>query len=75
MAQNRDKFATRVDSDILATVRAPADAEGRQIQVLVKEALTDLLEKRKTAKPRSRVMGVYLASHKTFGPLYKKLAE
>jgi hypothetical protein len=45
------------------------------VQVLVEEALADLLEKRKQEKPRASVMAVYLASHQTFGQLYKKLAE
>jgi len=27
------------------------------------------------AKPRAHLMGVYLASHEKYGPLYKKLAE
>jgi hypothetical protein len=45
------------------------------VQVLVEEALADLLEKRKQEKPRASVMAVYRASHQTFGPLYKKLAE
>jgi hypothetical protein len=75
MAQNREKFATQVNSDILTAVRALADTEGRQLQVLVEEAFADLLEKRKKAKPRTHVMGAYLASHKKYGPLYKKLAE
>jgi len=56
-------------------VRALADEEGRQLQALVDEALADLIEKHKNAKPRSHVMGVYLASHEKYGPLYKKLAR
>ncbi len=39
------------------------------------EALADLLEKRKHARPRAQVMDAYLASHEKYGPLYKKLAE
>lgn len=75
MAQIREKFATQVNSDILTAVRSLSIAEGRQLQALVDEALTDLLEKRKKAKPRAHVMGAYLASHEKYGPLYKKLAE
>ena len=51
MAQIREKFATQVNSDILATVRSLANQEGRQLQALVDEALADLIEKRKKAKP------------------------
>lgn len=71
----REKFATQVDGQILADLRILARAEGRQLQALVDEALADLIEKRKRAKPRAHVMAAYQASHETFGPLYKKLAE
>jgi hypothetical protein len=72
---SRAKFATQVNSDILVEVRMLAEKEGRQLQALVDEALSDLLEKRKKGTPRPHVMGAYLASHEKYGPLYKKLAE
>jgi hypothetical protein len=75
MSSIREKFATQVDSEILATVRSIAQSEGRQLQALVDEALVDLIEKRKNTKPRAHVMGTYLASHEKYGELYKKLAE
>jgi hypothetical protein len=75
MSQNREKFATQVNSEILSAVRLLADKEGRQLQALVDEALADLIEKHKNARPRPHVMGAYLASHDKYGPLYKKLAE
>lgn len=75
MAKYREKFATQVDSTILSAVRALAQSEGRQLQALVEEALSDLVEKRKNAKARPHVMAAYLASHEKYGPLYKKLAE
>jgi hypothetical protein len=75
MASAREKFATQVNSKTLAAVRKLAQQEGRQLQALVDEALADLIEKHKHAKPRPHVMGVYLASHEEYGPLYKKLAE
>lgn len=71
----REKFATQVNSRVLAEVRALAKTEGRQLQALVDEALADLIEKRKRAQPRAHVMAAYQASHETFAPLYKKLAE
>jgi hypothetical protein len=75
MAQTREKFATQVNSEILTAVRSLAEKEGRQLQALVDEAFTDLIEKRKNATPRAHVMGAYLASHEKYGSLYKKLAE
>jgi hypothetical protein len=75
MSQTREKFATQVNSKILSDVRALAEEEGRQLQALVDEALADLIEKHKNAKPRAHVMGAYLASQEKYGPLYKKLAR
>ena len=75
MAQPREKFATQVNSKTLRAIRALAKKEGRQLQALVDEALADLLEKHKNAKPRAHVMNAYLGSHEQYGPLYKKLAE
>jgi hypothetical protein len=75
MSRTREKFATQVNPKILLAVRALADEEGRQLQALVDEAFADLIEKHKNAKPRSHVMGAYLASHEKYSPLYKKLAR
>jgi hypothetical protein len=75
MSSVREKFATQVDSEILAAIRTIAQNEGRQIQALVDEALADLIEKRKNSRPRAHVMDAYLASHQRYGELYKKLAE
>lgn len=72
---SRDKFATQVNAEILSTIRTLAQSEGRQLQALVDEALSDLIEKRKQNKPRAHVMAAYQASHAMFGTLYKKLAE
>jgi hypothetical protein len=75
MSQEREKFATQVNSEILAGVRAIARKEGRQLQAVVDEALGDLIEKRKNTQPRTHVMAAYLTSHATYGELYKKLAK
>jgi len=75
MPQVREEFATQVNSEILATVRSIAQSEGRQLQALIDEALADLIEKRKNARPRPHVMAAYLASHGKYGELYKKLAK
>ena len=75
MPSSRKKFATQVNSEILSAVRSLAEKEGRQMQVLVEEALADLIEKRKNATPRAHVMAAYRTSHDRYAPLYKKLAE
>ncbi len=71
----REKFATQINAETLAQVRRLAEAEGRQLQSLMDEALSDLLEKRKQAKPRAHVMAAYTRSHDTYAELYKKLAQ
>lgn len=71
----REKFATQVDPKVLEAVRALARQEGRQLQALVDEALADLIEKRRQTRPRPPVMALYQASHESFAPLYRKLAE
>ena len=75
MSQTREKVATQVNAEILASVREIAAKEGRQLQVLMDEALADLIEKRKQARPRPHAMAAYLSSHDKYGELYKKLAE
>jgi hypothetical protein len=75
MAATREKFATQVNTKTLAAVRRLAEKEGRQIQALIEEALTDLLEKRRLGKPRSHVMDAYQRSQDRYGELYKKLAQ
>jgi hypothetical protein len=75
MAEPREKFATQVDPAILASVRSLAQQEGRQLQALIEEALADLIEKRKQARPRSHVMAAYQGSHEKYSALYEKLAR
>lgn len=75
MSQTREKFATQVNSALLADLRGLAKEEGRQLQALVEEAIEGLLEQRRQTNARPHVMSAYKASHARFGALYKKLAE
>jgi hypothetical protein len=70
-----EKFATQVKPETLATLRSLAKIEGRQLQALVEEALSDLIDKRKGARPRAHVMAAYEATHEKYADLYAKLAE
>jgi hypothetical protein len=74
-AIRREKFATQVNAETLAEVRGLAETEGRQLQSLIDEALSDLLEKRRQSKPRAHVMNAYQRSHEPYSELYKKLAK
>jgi hypothetical protein len=71
----RRKFATQVDAALLEAVKGLAVAEGRQVQSLIDEALSDLVEKRRLAKPRAQVMAAYRSSLGPYAKLYKKLAQ
>lgn len=71
----REKFATQVDAAIIAELKSLAQAEGRQIQSVVEEALKSYLDAKSGAKPRSHVMKAYMRSHGKYAPLYKKLAQ
>jgi hypothetical protein len=75
MSETREKFATQVDSEILNAVRQLAREEGRQIQALVNEALSDLIEKHHQSRARSHVMAAYKTSHGRYSKLYEKLAK
>jgi hypothetical protein len=75
MSRAREKFATQVDTRLLAEIRGLASQEGRQIQALVEEALAALVEQRRQATARPHVMAAYQASHARFGPVYEKLAK
>jgi hypothetical protein len=75
MAHGREKFATQVTSEVLAAVRELAQKQGRQIQALVDEALADLVEKHRNARPRPHVLAAYQTSLEKYDSLYKKLAE
>lgn len=71
----RTKFATQIDPEILERTRALAAKEGRQIQSLVEEALTDLLAKR--ASPRSGMSFDDAQKHsiERFSTVYERLAK
>lgn len=75
MAKVREKFATQVDAELLSEFRTLAESEGRQIQGLVEEAISDLLDKRRQEVPRAHVMKAYQKSHDKYANLYEKLAK
>ncbi len=75
MHKNREKFSTQVDSKLLSRVRRLAKQEGRQIQALVDEAMSDLIVKHRPTKPREHVMAAYQASLERYARLCEKLAK
>jgi hypothetical protein len=75
MSAAREKFATQVDSALLASVRDLARAEGRQIQAVVEDALRAHLEAKTGKQGREHVMAAYLESTERYSGLYQKLAQ
>ena len=75
MSNVREKFATQVNSELLADLRGLAKEEGRQLQALVEEAIVGLLEQRRQGKARPHVLSAYRSTHARYASVYKKLAE
>ena len=75
MSTTRDNFSAQVDTELLMAVRELARSNGRELDALVAEAFTDLIEKYNPAKPRPQVMAAYRECSERFSPLLKKLAE
>jgi hypothetical protein len=75
MSSTREKFATQVDSALLADLRELAKSEGRQLQTLVEEAISTLIDERRNGKARPHVMQAYQRSHARYATLYEKFAK
>ena len=69
------KFATQADPGVLDSLRQMAKSEGRQLQVLIDEALRDYLERKNSNTPRKQVVQALQASIEQFDKLYQKLAQ
>ena len=74
MSISREKFATQVNSALLASGRKLAKSEGRQIQAVVEDALRTHIDAKNGVPGREHVMAAYLKSTDRFSGLYKKLA-
>jgi len=75
MTIQREKFATQLDSTLLAELRDLAKAEGRQIQALVEEAVAAMLEKKRQGSKRERAMALHEKSMAKYDALYKKMTK
>lgn len=69
------KFASQADAEVLDKLKAIAKAEGRQLQSVIEEAFTDLVEKRRSAQVRPEVRSALQASKRKFDALYRELAK
>ena len=71
----RVKFSSQADAEILENIRQIAQQEGRQLQLVLDEAMRDYIEKKRTGKPRHHVMKMFDDSLRSYGPLYDALAK
>mgnify|MGYP000202709788 CR=1 FL=1 len=72
--QPREKFATQMDSAMLAELRALAKTEGRQLQSLIEEAVGKLLETRQAA-PEPDFEMLMKRNHDRYASVFEKLAK
>ena len=71
--QSREKFATQMDSALLAELRALTKSEGRQLQSLIEEAVDKLLETRQTSEPDFEAL--MKRNHDRYASVFEKLAK
>ena len=73
--QAREKFATQMDSALLAELRALAKSEGRQLQSLIEEAVGKLLETRQETKTEPDFEMLMKRNHDRYASVFEKLAK
>ena len=69
------KFASQADAAVLENLKMIAKTEGRQLQSVIEEAFTDLIEKRRGSQVRPEVKSALQASKRKFDALYRELAK
>jgi predicted transcriptional regulator len=71
----REKFSSQAAPEVLAALRQLAEAQGRQFQTVLDEAMRDYLNRHKTERPRKHVMASFASSLEEFDSLYRELAK
>ena len=69
------KFATQADPQLLGVLRGMAQAEGRQLQALIDEALREYVGRKQGSPPRRHVLSALDESLLQYDDLYRKLAK
>ena len=75
MTIDREKFSSRVRSDLLSKMHEIAKSDGRQLQAVLEDAMRDYIENRERPNIRPEVMAHYKASVRRHRRLYELLAE
>jgi len=71
----REKFSSQAAPEVLAALREIAQAQGRQFQAVLDDALRDYIDRQQKERPRRHVMAAFASSLDEFDDLYRKLAE
>lgn len=71
----REKFSSQAAPEVLAALRQIAEAQGRQFQAVLDEALRDYIARQQKDRPRRHVMEAFAESVKEFDDLYRELAK
>ncbi|ASY13168.1 Phox Homology domain-containing protein [Candidatus Nanopelagicus hibericus] len=74
MANEKIKFSSQLDPKVLSSAKKLAKSEGRQLQSIIEQALTDYLKINEGQKPSGEVIDAFKASFEEFTDLYQKLA-
>ncbi len=72
---NSEEFSSQATPEVLAALRQIAEAEGRQLQVVLDEGMYDYIDRRQKVLPRNNVMTSFAASLGEFDSLYRELAK
>lgn len=71
----REKFASQAKPELLAEMRAIAERDGRQLQVVLEEAMAEYVDRRQSGKARAHVLEALAESIEEFDTLYERLAR
>ena len=72
---NRVKFSTQIDADLLAELKDLARSQGRQIQFMVEEAVEQFVHAESEAQMRPEIRKAYNRCIERYGPVLEKLAK
>ena len=71
----REKFSSQASPEVLVALRQIAEAQGRQFQAVLDEALREYIDRQQNDRPRRHVMRSFAASLDEFDSLYHELAK
>jgi hypothetical protein len=71
----REKFSSQAAPEVLAALRQIAEAQGRQFQSVLDEALREYIDRQQKERPRRHVMNAFASSLDEFDSIYRELAK